>query len=563
MKAVLALLFALCVTASWVQLENAVKLAPSGAPTGWKFIGEPLPDRLHRSTIVLKGEPEKRADLERVFWEVSDPKHANYGKHLKFDQLVDFLGAPQAQIDLVVDWLRAGGVTDLKVNVHKDSINVAAPVRVLESLLNTEFGLFVRLSDEVEFTRIVKNYYVPAQIAEVVSIVSNLGDFPHFAGSPRKIEASAVGQWDNYCGTSCAGKITPQVIQMQYNFTASTPVHPSNSFAVAEFQSQHYDQADLDNFSKACGYTKSIAVNDKNGGNNPGACNLGLCVEALLDLEYIAGVGGLDIPLSDYWFNTYSLLDWVQAVIADPKASLVHSVSYGNDEAQQTSTAYMQQCNTQFQAAGALGLSLLFASGDQGVWGREGHNGHFNPDFPAGSPYITAVGGSDFAAPTIHSPEVCCADSGGGFSITFPRPSYQDAQVTGYLGSGVTLPTASNYNASGRAYPDISAIFGLYIPYCISTSTKFEGVAGTSASSPVVASLFANLNNVRLLAGKSPLGFLNPWIYSTQAAHPDAFFDVTQGVNNAGSGQGFSAFRGWDPCSGVGTPNYVNMVKYV
>ena len=55
----------------------------------------------------------------------------------------------------------------------------------------------------------------------------------------------------------------------------------------------------------------------------------------------------------------------------------------------------MYTCNTQFQKAGLRGLSLLVASGDQGVWGRSGHSGSvFHPDFPAGSPYITAVGGT-------------------------------------------------------------------------------------------------------------------------------------------------------------------------
>jgi len=558
---VFALLFAFTVSA-WVQMENDVKVFPNGAPRGWKLVGEPLPERLHKSSLILKGDAARRADLERVFWEVSDPKHANYGNHLKFEQLVDFLGAPQADIDLVVSWLQVAGVTNFKLSVHKDSIDVIAPVRVFEDLFNTKFGLFVRLSDEAEFTRIVKNYYLPESIAQVVSIVSNLLDFPDFVGGPKQVTAGAIGQWPDYCGTQCTGKITPQVIQQQYNLTQSTPINAGNSMAVAEFQTQHYDQTDLDNFATACKLSTKIAVNDKYGGNNPSACSLGLCVESLLDLEYIAGVAG-PIPLADYWLNTYSLLDWVKGVIADPQASLVHSVSYGNDEAQQSSTQYMLDCNTQFQAAGALGLSILFASGDQGVWGREGHNGHFNPDFPAASPYITAVGGSDFAAGTIHSPEVCCSDSGGGFSVTFARPSYQESAVSGYLSSGVPLPTASNYNSSGRAYPDISAIFGLYIPYCISTSSKFEGVAGTSASSPVVAAIFANLNNVRLNAGKAKLGFLNPWIYQTLAAHPDAFFDVTQGTNNGGSGQGFQAYRGWDPCTGVGTPNYVKMAQYV
>jgi len=284
-----------------------------------------------------------------------------------------------------------------------------------------------------------------------------------------------------------------------------------------------------------------------------------------LDIEYIAGVAGA-VPLADYWLETYSLLDWINGVLADKSPSLVHSVSYGNDEIQQTSSAYMEQCNTQFQAAGTAGLSVLFASGDQGVWGRSGHTGQFNPDFPAASPYITAIGGSDLNTNTIPSLEVCCRDSGGGFSNEFTQPSYQTAAVNAYFAEASAagnLPASALYNAKGRGYPDLSAMFGLYIPYCIRSAGRFEGVAGTSASSPVVASVIANLNNVQLNKGKAALGFLNQWIYQTFATNPEAFNDPVEGVNNGGTGAGFTAMKGWDPCTGVGTPNYIELQKHL
>jgi tripeptidyl-peptidase I len=36
----------------------------------------------------------------------------------------------------------------------------------------------------------------------------------------------------------------------------------------------------------------------------------------------------------------------------------------------------------------------------------------------------------------------------------------------------------------------------------------------------------------------------------------DAFNDVTSGVNNGDYPLGFEAAKGWDPASGVGTPNF-------
>merc|ERR1711966_470492 len=70
---------------------------------------------------------------------------------------------------------------------------------------------------------------------------------------------------------------------------------------------------------------------------------------------------------------------------------------------------------------------------------------------------------------------------------------------------------------------------------------------------------FALLNNERLAAGKPPLGFLNPFIYQNAAA----FNDVTSGKNNAGLGAGFTAIKGWDAATGMGTPDYTKLLAAV
>merc|ERR1712025_531766 len=119
---------------------------------------------------------------------------------------------------------------------------------------------------------------------------------------------------------------------------------------------------------------------------------------------------------------------------------LVHSVSYGNDEVQQSGVQYMLTCNTAFMKAGVRGISILFASGDQGVCGRSGCgffvHARFHPDFPAASPYITAVGGTDFLGNEIG----------------------EKSAVEAYLASpDAKLPPQNLWNNKGRGYPDISA----------------------------------------------------------------------------------------------------------
>ena len=83
------------------------------------------------------------------------------------------------------------------------------------------------------------------------------------------------------------------------------------------------------------------------------------------------------------------------------------------------------------------------------------------------------------------------------------------------------------------------------------------GIYGTSAACPVTAAIFSRLNGVRVKSGGKNLGFLNPWIYKNAAA----FNDVTQGTNNDGQANGFTAVAGWDAATGVGTPNYTKMLK--
>jgi tripeptidyl-peptidase-1 len=154
--------------------------------------------------------------------------------------------------------------------------------------------------------------------------------------------------------------------------------------------------------------------------------------------------------------------------------------------------------------------------------------------------------------------------------LTFDHDHSEQNAVATYLGKIGSL-YEGKYNRTGRGYPDVSAQ-GEKIE--IIESGAVEAVQGTSASSPIFAAIVALLNDELLSAGKPPLGFLNPWIY----AHPEAFNDITRFVrtllqmlsslNDYSSGsnpgcntEGFPALAGWDPVTGVGSPNYPAMKK--
>jgi len=106
-----------------------------------------------------------------------------------------------------------------------------------------------------------------------------------------------------------------------------------------------------------------------------------------------------------------------------------------------------------------------------------------------------------------------------------------------------------------RAYPDIAAAG---YDYVTAISGNFYYIGGTSASSPTVATIFTLINQARLNAGKTAIGFVNPALYS----NPGMLNDVTVGNNPGCNTNGFSAAPGWDPLSGLGTPNYPAMLQY-
>jgi tripeptidyl-peptidase I len=184
---------------------------------------------------------------------------------------------------------------------------------------------------------------------------------------------------------------------------------------------------------------------------------------------------------------------------------------------------------------GARGSSILYSSGDGGVAGTHGadcDSGRpFVPVFPAGCPYITAVGATQLvSAGKEAGKETGALFSSGGFSTFFAQPSYQSQAVAAYL-SNIGSVYHGRYNASGRGFPDVSANGVNFTIYTASGGGSgappgYQLVSGTSASSPTFASIIALINDRLIAAGDKPLGFLNPWLYS----HADALTDITTGT---------------------------------
>lgn len=107
----------------------------------------------------------------------------------------------------------------------------------------------------------------------------------------------------------------------------------------------------------------------------------------------------------------------------------------------------------------------------------------------------------------------------------------------------------------GRAYPDI-ACMGQRFPTIYNGTTA--DVIGTSGAAPICAAVLGMANDALLAAGRPPLGFLNPWLYS---GGYEAFTDVTSGSALGCDLDGFPAAPGWDAVTGFGTPYLPRLLK--
>ena len=258
-------------------------------------------------------------------------------------------------------------------------------------------------------------------------------------------------------------------------------------------------------------------------------------------------------------------LEWLQYLLAQPTLPQVITISYA-DEEQSIPYSYAKRVCELFAQLGARGISIIVASGDDGV--GKGDNCFSNdgsdkprwlPAFPASCPFVTSVGGTRFLNSDLG--EIAGWDkrggfvSGGGFSNYFSRPKYQERAVSAYVESlGDYFVGEGLYNNRGRGYPDVATQGYHYVVVWNGTAHMRDG---TSASSPAFASVIALVNDALIADDRPPLGFLNPWLYSKGF---EAFKDVTVGSSFGCNTSGFPATKGWDAVTGFGTP--VSIVEY-
>jgi Predicted protease len=271
--------------------------------------------------------------------------------------------------------------------------------------------------------------------------------------------------------------------------------------------------------------------------------------EQTLDVESVHGIAPNAKILYVGGFNCGGGLDLAMSTVLDNKLANIVSNSYGNVGEAVPADVIAGEQNLHIQGAGE-GIGLYFSSGDSGD--EVASLGYASPDFPASSPYVTAVGGTSLGidqSGTISfetgwgdTLDKIVKDASGNVSYTDPLPG---SIFGGGAGGGTSAVNAepayqrgivpSSLAKGHRVSPDVAALADPYTGFLIGIRPIIddstlqvgdfvnETYGGTSLASPLTAAQVALVQQLT----HSTIGFANPTLYGLYRVLPSAFRDVT------------------------------------
>ncbi len=471
-------------------------------------------------SVIVKRK--NRLDLETMI-----------GRHVSQQEFLEKYGADPASFDHLRDFAHKHGLT-----VDEGASSLARRTMVMRgpaSKMEAAFG--VTLNDYEKEGKKFHSYTgtisMLQEYAEPVEAVLGLDNHPIAMPHFRLLDKQRKGKRHP---SQTASFNPPQVAQL-YNFPMG-PNGAGQTIGILELGGG-YNANDLSSYFASLGIAEprvtAVSVDGAtNSPNDPNADG-----EVALDIE-VAGSIAPAANIAVYFTPNTSqgFLDALTTALHDTANGppSVISISWGSAESNwtaQSMTAFDEAC----QSAVALGITITVASGDNGS--SDGGSGN-NVDFPASSPHVLGCGGTELiAANGAIQQEVVWNDqpqggaSGGGVSSVFPIPPWQ-------MKANVPKPPTSS---GGRGVPDVAGDASPETGYNVFYGGQSAVVGGTSAVAPLWAALIALLNQ----QSGSNIGFANLALYQNAE---NGFNDITQGSNGS-----YSAGPGWDPCTGLGSPN--------
>jgi kumamolisin len=483
------------------------------------------------------------------------------GEPLTRAQLEREHGADPNTIAQVTQALERLGLTVTDSSALTRSLRVSGTAAQLEAAFRPGLGIYSH-PEQGEFRGREGQLQVPAELEGLITGVFGLDE--RRVAHRRRPGGGVLPQALGAAGQA----LTPAQLASHYSFPAGDG--SGQTVAIAEFGGGYFAD-DLQTFCARQGTpvpkVSAVGVNGtpvltlaqiQQLPQQQRQQQLDDSVEVNMDVQIVAGLapGAEQIV----YFSSFDEQGWVdllgEVIAGRPAPAVALSISWGlAEDAPDWSAAARSAIDERLRAAAALGITVCVAAGDDGS-ADQISDGRAHVDFPASSPHALAVGGTMLTGGTDvvwwESPGERTGSgggaTGGGVSVVFPRPSWQDVRIAS-LNAGAI---------DGRVIPDIAALAGPPF-YDLIFIGQDQPNGGTSAATPLWAALIA------LLAASSDRPwkprFLAPLLYAAAApgggiAGAVGCTDVTSGDNTSSTlGRGYSAGPGFDAVSGWGVPN--------
>ncbi len=557
---------------------------------------------------------QNAAAAEAFARSVSDPTSSQYGQYLTPQQFRRQFAPSQSQVGAVQSWLKSQGFTVDYTPANNHYVAAEGTVAQAQTAFNVQFGVYKVNGKSVRSPS--GNLSIPSSLAATVTGVIGLDDSAVFVETDHIKDAPPSGGFRNapplsdYWAEYVSSYAYPSGFtaisnpaNVPWTVKGYTPAQIKGAYGI----SNTYDGAgqtvaiidayasptildDVNQWSVNRGLptmSPSQLVQVVPPGvyripNNPAQDPSGWYGEETLDVEAVHGMA----PAAKIVFvgapNNYQDLDAAMNHVVDQRLAQIVTNSYGFST-ELLPTGYVKPFEDTLIQAAAEGIGVYFSSGDNGD--ETSRFGFATPDWPAVSPWVTAVGGTSLGVDQSNNRVLetgwgtsnyncdtttftCKRTSwlygaGGGVSQLFAKPSYQSA-----------------LNVTGRAIPDVAALGDPQTGLLVGQTQTFPDgtyydeyrIGGTSLASPIFAGIMALADQ----AAGHPHGFANPLFYSNAGAFYDVLSVKTavarrnyvNGVDaSAGTVDRLRTFDdysgsptqhtnpGWDNVTGLGTPS--------
>ncbi len=537
-----------------------------------------------------------REALTNLLRDLSDPSSANFRHYLTPGQFAESFGPSQQDYQAVIDFATAHGLTVRATHPNRTLVDVRGAAGDIEKAFHVHLRTYQHPTE-------ARTFFAPdtepsLDLSTPVLAISGLDDYarprPQIHSPQQAIQAIQAKQAMHSPGTAPqplggggssgggggSGGSGPSGTYMGYDFPAAYApdvVQDGSGQSVGLFELSGYSAQDISDYVNEAGLPGTVQVQpiyiDGFDGDDQ---NIDYSFEVTADIEMaISMAPNLDnvwvyegpTPLYEAPMET----NFVQYASTTAQINDVFNRMATDDLAKQLSCSYEMDINAStiqiYQQFAAQGQSIFQGSGDAGAYASV-------VDSPADEPYLTVVGGTTlstgaggaWAGETVwltpasndpllgSSPEEA---SGGGVSLTFPIPVWQE---------GISM-SANQGSTTMRNIPDVAMVANnvdvVWGNDYIGESFDFPE-AGTSLSTPLWAAFTALANEAGAENGQAPIGFANPALYAIgkSANYKVCFHDVTTGNDfTPDSPSKYAATTGYDLCTGWGSPTGAALIN--